>query len=56
VGVELLGRLIQHEIDHLDGVLLIDRLDPDARKAAMRDLRRTDFQALAAEDGGGRRL
>ena len=55
-GDELLGRLIQHEIDHLDGVLLIDRLDPDARKAAMRDLRRTDFQALAAEDGGGRRL
>ena len=55
-GDELLGRLIQHEIDQLDGVLLIDRLDPDARKAAMRDLRRTDFQALAAEDGGGRRL
>ena len=31
-GDELLGRLIQHEIDHLDGVLLLDRLEPDARK------------------------
>ena len=39
-GDELMGRLIQHEIDHLDGVLLIDRLDADARKEAMRRLRR----------------
>ena len=36
---ELFSRLIQHEIDHLDGVLLIDRLDEDARKAARRALR-----------------
>lgn len=36
---ELLSRLIQHEIDHLDGVLLIDRLDDDTRKAARRALR-----------------
>ena len=36
---DLFARLIQHEIDHLDGVLLIDRLDPDQRKAALRDLR-----------------
>jgi peptide deformylase len=28
-GTELLGRVLQHEIDHLDGVLLIERLDPD---------------------------
>ena len=34
-GDELMGRLIQHEIDHLDGVLLLDRLEPDARKEAM---------------------
>jgi peptide deformylase len=51
-----MGRLIQHEIDHLDGVLLIDRLEPDARKEAMRELRRTDFQAMAADDARGRRL
>ena len=36
---ELFSRLIQHEIDHLDGVLLIDRLDEDARKAVRRALR-----------------
>ena len=55
-GDELMGRLIQHEIDHLDGVLLIDRLEPDARKEAMRELRRTDFSTFRADDGGGRRL
>ncbi len=31
-GDELLARLFQHEIDHLDGVLLLDRLEPDVRK------------------------
>ena len=36
---DLFARLIQHEIDHLDGVLLMERLDPDQRKAAMRELR-----------------
>ena len=36
---ELFSRLIQHEIDHLDGVLLIDRLDEDARRAARQALR-----------------
>jgi len=44
-GDELMGRLIQHEIDHLDGVLLLDRLEKAARKDAMRELRRR------AEDG-----
>jgi len=36
---ELLSRLFQHELDHLDGVLLIDRLDPKTRKKAMKTLR-----------------
>ncbi len=36
---ELLGRVFQHEIDHLDGVLLLERLDPDQRKEAMKFLR-----------------
>jgi peptide deformylase len=35
---ELLGRLFQHEIDHLDGVLLIDRLEDDRRKDALKTL------------------
>ncbi len=36
---DLLGRLIQHELDHLDGVLLIDHLEVDVRRAALRTLR-----------------
>jgi peptide deformylase len=36
---ELLGRMFQHEIDHLDGVLLLDRLDDDQRKDAKRAVR-----------------
>jgi peptide deformylase len=31
--------IVQHEIDHLDGVLVLDRLDPDARRQAVRRLR-----------------
>jgi len=38
-GDELLGRVFQHEVDHLDGVLLIERLDDDQRRDAMRVLR-----------------
>jgi len=44
-GSELLARAIQHETDHLDGVLFIDRLDPDARKAVMREVRAADWFA-----------
>lgn len=36
---ELLARLFQHELDHLDGVLLLERLDADTRKEAMRTIR-----------------
>ena len=36
---ELTARLFQHEIDHLDGVLLLDRLDGDTRKEAMKTVR-----------------
>ena len=38
-----LARCVQHETDHLDGVLFIDRLDPVARKLAMREIRETDW-------------
>ncbi|MGH3884740.1 MAG: peptide deformylase [Pseudonocardiaceae bacterium] len=38
-GTERLARAIQHETDHLDGVLFIDRLDPEIRKQAMREIR-----------------
>ncbi len=36
---EFVGRLIQHELDHLNGVLMLDLLDADERKAAMKTLR-----------------
>jgi peptide deformylase len=32
--------MFQHELDHLDGRLLLELLDPDQRKQAMRELRR----------------
>lgn len=42
-GTELLARAIQHETDHLDGILFIDRLDTETRKAAMRAIRESDW-------------
>jgi peptide deformylase len=38
-GEDLLGRVLQHEIGHLNGELLIDHLERRVRKKAMRDLR-----------------
>jgi peptide deformylase len=35
----MLARIFQHEIDHLDGVLILDRTDRESRKAAMREWR-----------------
>ena len=37
-GSGLLGRVFQHEIDHLDGILFVDRLPEELRKQAMREL------------------
>ncbi|WP_121258811.1 peptide deformylase [Nocardioides ferulae] len=45
-GSELLARAIQHETDHLDGILFIDRLDAEARKAAMRAIRESEWFGL----------
>jgi peptide deformylase len=42
---ELLARCFQHEIDHLDGVLVIERLDEVQRKEAMRVLRQRTLEA-----------
>lgn len=42
-ATELLSRCAQHETDHLDGVLFLDRLDPAVRKAAMRTVRESDW-------------
>ncbi|MDQ5829166.1 MAG: peptide deformylase [Actinomycetota bacterium] len=35
----LLARVLQHEVDHLDGVLILDRTDRQSRKDAMREMR-----------------
>jgi peptide deformylase len=48
---EVLARLFQHEIDHLDGVLLLDRLDPDERKRALRTLREQDLATTPRSAG-----
>ena len=45
-GSDLLARAIQHETDHLDGVLFVDRLDAGARKAAMRAIRESEWFGL----------
>ena len=42
-GSELLARAIQHETDHLDGILFVDRLDREARKAAMKAIREAEW-------------
>jgi peptide deformylase len=42
-GNEQLARCIQHETDHLDGVLFIDRLDSDQRKLAMKAIRESEW-------------
>jgi peptide deformylase len=43
VGTGLLSRCVQHETDHLDGVLFLDRLDSSRRKEAMREIRASDW-------------
>ena len=39
---ELLARLFQHEIDHLQGVLMFERMTPDQRKQALAEYRRRE--------------
>jgi peptide deformylase len=38
-GSEFLARALQHETDHLDGILFIDRMSSDLRKSAMKEIR-----------------
>lgn len=46
-ATEYLARVFQHEFDHLEGVLLVERLDEDQKKSAKKILRK------ALIDGGG---
>ena len=40
---DLLARCVQHETDHLDGILFVDRLDQETRKAAMKAIREAEW-------------
>ena len=42
-GTELLARCVQHETDHLDGILFVDRLDTATRKEAMKAIREAEW-------------
>ena len=42
-GTGLLAQALQHECDHLDGKVYLDRLSVEGRKVAMRKLRETDW-------------
>lgn len=42
-GRDLLARCVQHETDHLDGVLFVDRLDPETKRAALQAVRDAEW-------------
>jgi peptide deformylase len=48
VGAGLLARCVQHETDHLDGVIFVDRLDAAARKEAMKAIREAPWYGTGA--------
>jgi peptide deformylase len=50
-GTEFLARALQHETDHLNGILFIDKLSAEDRKLAMKEIRESDWFNLAAEEG-----
>ena len=53
---ELMGRLFQHEIDHLQGVLMFDRMTPEQRKEALSEYRRLLAEAESPTRATARRL
>lgn len=42
-GDELMGRVLQHETDHIEGMLLLERLPRRVRKQALREIREEDW-------------
>jgi peptide deformylase len=42
-GTGLMAQMLQHECDHLDGLVYLDRLEDEERKSAMKNLRTTDW-------------
>ena len=47
-GSDMLSRCVQHETDHLDGVLFLDRLDVATRRAALEAIRLAEWSGAAA--------
>jgi len=52
---EFEARVFQHELDHLEGILLIERLDDDQRREAKRLLRERSLEITATADPDGLR-
>jgi peptide deformylase len=50
-GSEFLARAIQHETDHLDGIVFIDRLSVADRKLAMKEIRESEWFGTATANG-----
>jgi peptide deformylase len=50
-GSELMARALQHETDHLDGILFIDRLPKNLRKNALAEIRESDWFMEADSQG-----
>ncbi len=50
------ARVIQHEIDHLDGILILDRTSREARKEAMRAMRQAREGGVAGDAGSPARV
>jgi peptide deformylase len=51
-ATELEGRVFQHELDHLDGILLVERLNEDQRKEALKILRNRRFDLDPTDPDG----
>lgn len=55
-GTEFLARALQHETDHLDGILFIDRLSTHDRKLAMKEIRESEWFNQESEKGNVPRI
>jgi len=50
-GTEFLARALQHETDHLNGILFVDRMTAELRKGAMKEIRESEWFGTAAASG-----
>jgi peptide deformylase len=53
-GEGMLARCLQHETDHLDGILYTDRLDGEDRKKALRAIRDAAYNTVAGDTAAKR--